>query len=146
MKSPFLSIFQGTLQKSESADLTKIPFIVGTWDKEMRLSDDLDRLVTRSGIKIKWARCTYIATVLYAVLVMIASLARADSLNVTICALALYLLTDTSQMKRRHFRFLIIAILLSLIYDIIYMLMHESNKSGELEGAPNSLVEIAQWT
>jgi hypothetical protein len=116
---------------------------VGTWDKEMRLSDDLDRLVKRTGMPIKWARCTYIATVVYAVLVMIASMARADSLNVTICALALYLLTNTNQMKRRHFRFLIIAIVLSLIYDLIYMLMHESNKSGELEGIPNLMVEIA---
>lgn len=77
---------------------------------------------------IKWAKCTYILTVIYTLLVMVASLARADSMNVTVCTLALYFLTNTNDVKNKHFRLLVLALALSLVYDLIYLVMKDGHE------------------
>ena len=92
---------------------------------------------------IKWAKCTYILTLIFAVQVMLASLARADSLNVTVCTLALYLLTNTQDVKKKHFRMLVFFLAFSFLYDILWQFFHDGAE-GQLEGN-SAIISFGKW-
>lgn len=132
MRLPFLGLFQQKQKSSQGVQLN-IPFSVEVSDREQQLSTKVDQFISGTGMRpIKWAKCTYILTVIYTLLVMVASLARADSMNVTVCTLALYFLTNTNDVKNKHFRLLVLALALSLVYDLIYLVMKDGHE-GQLE-------------
>lgn len=104
--------------------------------REEGISRKVDQFVAKSGMRpIRWARLTFQLTIIYTVLVMISCLARADSLNITVCCLAIYLLKHTGEVTKQSFRSLVVLLLLSLLYDFLWRMLQNEDENNLLEGA-----------
>ena len=68
--------------------------------------------------KVKWMRCTAIATAIYLMMTILVSFYKFDFLNLTAATIAIYLLTNLRNVKPKFFRMLVAAIIISLLYDI----------------------------
>lgn len=86
-------------------------------------------IARKLGREPNWARQTYNLTMVYTVFVMLSCLARSDSMNITVCTLALYMLSNPNGVKENGFRALTIALMISFFYDIIYLLVKDSPQS-----------------
>jgi uncharacterized membrane protein len=60
--------------------------------------------------------------------VLLCSLCRTDSLNITVAVLCLYSVYQPHAIKRRHVRLVILFMLLSFLYDIVDFYVGESLK------------------
>lgn len=75
------------------ADLAnKLNQIAEIKPQEEALSRDVDRAVTERFGKVKWARCTYIMTLIFTLLTCLVNFYKADFINITVCTVAIYLL------------------------------------------------------
>jgi len=73
-------------------------------------------------------------------------MARADSLNITVCCIAIYLLMHTSEVSKKSFRALVLLTLLSLIYDFLWYFLQNQNEIDYLDGGSvSNPTYIAQW-
>ena len=78
------------------------------------------------GIRdVKWGKITLVLTLIYTVLNLIASLYRADFLNITVCALAIYMLSSPFEVEPMDFRLLTFGTVLSLVYDFFWHQMQD---------------------
>lgn len=60
------------------------------------------------------------------------------------CALGIYLLTNTNDAKKQHFRLLVAALALSLCYDVAWVFLRDGAES-QLEQVSSWVVTAAQW-
>ena len=105
----------------------------------------MDQMVARSGIRpILWAKLTFKLTIIYTVLVMLSCMAKADSLNITVCCLAIYQLVHTSEVTKNSFRGLVLLLLLSIAYDFIWYLMQSEQENNFIDGT-TLIPQVAQW-
>jgi inner membrane protein involved in colicin E2 resistance len=92
-------------------------------------------MVARSGMRpVQWAKLTFRLTIIYTVLVMLSCMAKADSLNITVCCLAIYQLMHTSEVTKNSFRGLVLLLLLSLVYDMLWYFMQSEQENSLLVG------------
>ena len=116
-------------------------------ENEELYSRNIDKFIHSKGLKpIRWAYCTFVLTLIYTVLVLVSSIHRADSLNVTVCSLGIYLLINTENVKKSSFRLLVAALIVSLCYDVAWSLLKDSSE-GQFEdkNAPHWIIEISKW-
>ena len=119
-------MLQGTsfnpLTKGAQVELVQLSQIdLNVRDQEEIFSRKVDNFVASRGVRpIKWASLTFTLTIIYTVLVIMCCMTRADSLNITVCCLAIYLLLYTNDVSKRSFRALVLLTLLSLLYDLIW--------------------------
>ena len=157
MQSPFSQQFakiviQGSAVNSSTRETTQelaqlSQINLGVRDQEEVISRKVDNFIAQRGVRpIKWASLTFTLTIIYTVLVMMCCMARADSLNITVCCIAIYLLLHTSEVSKKSFRALVLLTLLSLIYDFVWYFLQNQNEIEYLDGgSTSSLTYIAQW-
>ena len=78
--------------------------------------------------QFKWARATFVMTILFTIVTLLVHFHKADFVNLTVCTLAIYLLDNAKDVQPKHFRFLVAGTILSFAYDLIWMLMRASDE------------------
>ena len=66
-------------------------------------------------------------TIVYTVLNLFAGLYRAEFMNITVCAVAIFLLTNPEIVDKTSFRLLVAGTFVSLGYDIVWRCMQDSD-------------------
>lgn len=56
---------------------------------------------------------------------------RPDFINLTVCIIALYMMFNTDRITRTRFRMLVLGIIISIIYDLIWLYMKHSEYSDD---------------
>lgn len=104
-------------------------------------SRKIDQAIVGQGYRpIKWARCCFTLTAIYTVLNLLAGLYRADFLNITVCAVAIFLLTNPGEVNKSHFRLLVFGTFVSIVYDGLWHAMQsQSEQEAEDGGVQNTL-------
>lgn len=93
---------------------------------EEKMSSSIDGYLRNKGFRqINWARLCFTVTVINTVLNLFAGLYRADFLNITVCAVAIFLLTNPEIVNKTSFRLLVAGTFLSLVYDIVWRCMQD---------------------
>jgi hypothetical protein len=93
---------------------------------EEKMSSSIDVYLRNKGFRqINWARLCFTVTVINTVLNLFAGLYRADFLNITVCAVAIFLLTNPEMVDKTSFRLLVAGTFLSLVYDIVWRCMQD---------------------
>ena len=89
--------------------------------EEEAVNEKVEEFLQQRGFKdIKWMRLTMIATVIHLLITMMVTFYKYDFLNCTACTVALLLLTDLEKTKPKFFRLLVVALVMSLLYDIFW--------------------------
>ena len=76
-----------------------------------------------------WFTLTKILLYIYTALTCLVLFFRPDFINLTICAVAIYMLNNTERIKRITFRMLVLGIFISLLYDIFFFIL--GGQSGD---------------
>lgn len=59
------------------------------------MSRQVEQYLQQRGVKqIKWARATFILTVIFSIVTCLVNFYKADFLNLTICTVAIYILSN----------------------------------------------------
>ena len=59
---------------------------------------------------------------------------RPDFINLTVCIVAFYMLSNTDRIKRVTFRMLVFGIFLSLLYDIFFFILNQQGGDQAYDG------------
>lgn len=91
-----------------------------------------------------WLQCTKVMMMVVFVLNAFAGYARPDFLTQITCVLAVYMLQDSDNIDRTKFRMLPVAVFLSIIYDIIFLvfLQNIAMEAYRVEGGMESSVKM----
>jgi hypothetical protein len=93
-------------------------------DVEEQWSRSIENALKNNGYRpIRWARLCFTATLIYTVLNLLAGLYRADFVNITVCVVAIYLLSNPSEVHKSSFRILVAGTVLSFCYDLLWHFM-----------------------
>lgn len=152
MTDPFADVMQASMNSLRySTEHSKpVEFNLEITDQEQQLAKRVDKVLKYSPIQ--YAKFTYVMSGIFAVLVCLTSLARADSMNVTVSALSIYLLFNSkdgennkvaAKKSEKAFRGLCAGLVVSAIYDIVWHVMRDSAEGQNEMG--NIVVEVASW-
>jgi len=75
---------------------------------------------------------------------MLSCMAKADSLNITVCCLAIYQLVHSAELTKNSFRGLVLLLLLSLVYDLVWLLMQSEEENNLFDGTA-FIPSLAHW-
>ena len=104
-------------------------------DIEEQWSRKIDNMLAERGYRpIRWARLCFTVTVIYTVLNLLVGLFRADFLNITVCVVAIYLLSNPSDVHKNSFRLLIFGTVVSLLYDLLWHAMQDVSAEDLADG------------
>ena len=100
------------------------------------------KLATKAGQKeIPWALATQVSLFIYFLLTCFAMFHRADFVSLTVVGVGIYVIDNPQNVTPKTFRGLVLAIVCSWVYDLIYLLFLKNNaKEAELDGGTESTV------
>jgi hypothetical protein len=70
-----------------------------------------------------WLKVTWAILWLYTFFTILVLFFRPDFINLTVCVVALYMMFNTDRITRFRFRLLVLGIIITLIYDVIWFVM-----------------------
>ena len=73
---------------------------------------------------------------------------KADFVNLTVCTVAIYILTNAKDAKPAHFRYLVAGTILSFIYDLLWLFLRGNDLSGDDEedgGVESAIRKFSLW-
>ena len=119
-------------------------------DFEKRVVDQMvdhyaNKVVKKLGYrKANWLPCVQILLLLLFVLNVFACYYRPDFITQLIVVLSIFFLNDTEGVNRNKFRMLPLLLLMSIVYDIFFLLILQnySAESSKLEGGLEGNVKI----
>ena len=94
----------------------------------------------------RWSRASFVFTFLFLLITLIICLYKADFINLTICAVAIHLLSNAKDSQPKHFRYLVAATILSFVYDIAWIILRGYDYVTEDEQSGNVETEIRKFT
>lgn len=104
--------------------------------KEKAVEKRLDAVASRFAKKVgyetvPWFQLTWVLLWLYTFLTFFVMFFRPDFVNLTICTTALFMMFTPHRITKTRFRFLVLTIMLSLIYDLVWFFMMHAEYSME---------------
>lgn len=107
-------------------------------EKELQMSKDVENYITKKGFKVpRWSRITFIMTFIFLIITLLIHFYKADFVNLTVCTVAIYLLSNAKDAQPKHFRYLVAGTILSFVYDVLWMILRGSELSGDDEETGN---------
>ena len=104
------------------------------------MASQMSRRIGLRG-EIPWILATQIVLFIYFILTCFSMFYRADFLSLTCCAVGLLVLDNPDLITRATFRRLALCIVLSWIYDIVFLLfIRDGNAEAEADGGTESTV------
>lgn len=107
------------MNEAESQAVVKIDEIATNIAQKMGMSE------------IPWFALTYYMTYIYTALTIFVMFHRTDFINLTICIIAIFMLMDVNLIKKHSFRWLVGGIVLSVFYDIGWLLFNHYEYGNE---------------
>jgi hypothetical protein len=101
---------------------------------------------------VPWFKLTWYLLWAYTVLTILIMLKREDFINLTVCTCGLFIMFNTDRISRMIFRVLVLGIIISLVFDIIWFILkhgeftEDSSKSdGGLENGIKKFVLLMSY-
>lgn len=82
-----------------------------------------------------WFQLTVQLIYIYTVLTLFVLFLRPDFLNLTICLTALFMLNNTSVITQGKFKVLVLAVFVSIVYDIVWFYLKHSEYTSGTDGS-----------
>lgn len=116
-------------------------------EKELQMSKDVENYITKKGFKVpRWSRITFIMTFIFLIITLLIHFYKADFVNLTVCTVAIYLLSNAKDAQPQHFRYLVAGTILSFVYDVLWMILRGSELSGDDEETGNVEESIRKFS
>jgi len=74
-----------------------------------------------------WYLLTIIVLWLYIIITILSCYNRPDFLNLTICVVSYFMISDPTEVKKWTFRLLVLAVFVSIIFDIIFFMLNDGD-------------------
>ncbi len=98
------------------------------------MAKDVEQYMRKNGYpNVKWARATFILTLIFTVVTCMVHFYKADFVNLTVCTVAIYMLSSPKDVRPTQFRYLVGGTILSFIYDIAWYLLRGYDMAGDDE-------------
>ena len=105
-------------------------------EREKEVAKDVETYLKKRGLRVpKWAKATFVMTLIFLVITLLVNFYKADFLNLTVCTVAIYLLSNAKDVQPRQFRYLVAGTILSLVYDVLWLLLRSGELAGDVEPA-----------
>lgn len=114
---------------------------------EKRVDVVSQKIAQRFGYaQVPWFKLTWYLLWVYTGLTCLIMFKREDFMDLTICVVALYMLFNTDRITRFIFRLLVLCIIVSLLYDILWFVVkhYEYTSTGGTEEGGNE-IKIRQF-
>ena len=95
---------------------------------------------------IPWAMATLCVLGVYLILTIFAMFYRADFLSLTICTMGIYIIDNPQNCDRGTFRMLVVAIVVSWVYDILFLWLRSASHENKLSGGTEGTVIYFSFT
>ena len=115
------------------------------------MARDVENFITKKGFKVpKWSRATFVLTIIFLVITLFIHFYKADFVNLTVCTVAIYLLSNAKDAQPKHFRYLVAGTALSFVYDLLWMIlrgqgMMSDDEEGNVEASIRSFSFTMVW-
>lgn len=94
-----------------------------------------DQIAARMGFhQVPWFRLTVLVLAVYALLTMLVCFYRTDFINLTIITWSFYVLVNTEEVKRTTFRYLVLGIVVSWVYDLMWLFLQNWTDDFRYDG------------
>jgi hypothetical protein len=80
---------------------------------------------------VPWFKLTWYLLWIYTGLTLIVMLQRSDFINLTVCCIALFLMFNTQRITKNLFKVLVLSIIMTLVYDLIWFYLKHKEFSDE---------------
>jgi len=74
---------------------------------------------------VPWYNLTIFVLAIYSTLTCFVLFYRSDFLNLTICTVGVYMMLNTESIRKWTFRLLVFAIVISMIYDLVWFFIQD---------------------
>lgn len=95
-------------------------------EEEKKYAKDIEAIIREKGGPLKnvrWARATFVMTILFTIMTCLVHFYKADFVNLTVCAIAIHLLSNAKEAQPKHFRYLVAGTILSFVYDVLWLIL-----------------------
>ena len=138
MKEPFSFLKASVANKALSIgnlDLVDAFTAFGTVSEdEKKYAKDVEAYLLKNGVRsFPWARATFIMTVLFTIVTCLVHFYKADFVNLTVCTIAIHLLSNAKEAQPKHFRYLVAGTILSFAYDVAWLLLRTTDLAADTE-------------
>jgi len=72
-------------------------------------------------------------TILFTFVTCLVHFYKADFVNLTVCTIAIHLLSNAKEAQPKHFRYLVAGTILSFVYDLLWLILRFGDVSGDDE-------------
>lgn len=103
-------------------------------EEEKKVAKDVEAFMQKKGFKqLRWGRATFVMTILFTIMTCLVHFYKADFVNLTVCTIAIHLLSNAKDAQPKHFRYLVAGTILSFVYDILWLILRFGDLSGDDE-------------
>ena len=88
---------------------------------------------------VPWYSLTLVVLGIYTVLTLFVLFFKSDFINLTVCVVAIYMMMNTDRISRWTFRLLVLGIIISLLYDLLWFMLKDQNKNAGDGGLEESI-------
>jgi len=100
--------------------------------EESNMAKKVEAYIQKTGVKqVKWARATFALTIIFTILTCLVHFYKADFVNLTVCSIAIYILSNAKDAQPKHFRYLVAGTILSFFYDLVWLWLRGADLAGE---------------
>ena len=95
-------------------------------EEEKKYAKEIEAIIREKGGPLKnvrWARATFVMTILFTIMTCLVHFYKADFVNLTVCAIAIHLLSNAKEAQPKHFRYLVAGTILSFVYDVLWLIL-----------------------
>ena len=103
-------------------------------EEEKKMAKDVEKYIKQRGMpNVKWARATFVMTIIFTIITCLVHFYKADFVNLTVCTVAIHMLSNPKDVKPTQFRYLVAGTILSFAYDILWLVMRGPDMAGDDE-------------
>ena len=95
-------------------------------EEEKKYAKEIEAIIREKGgplRHVRWARATFVMTILFTIMTCLVHFYKADFVNLTVCTIAIHLLSNAKEAQPRHFRYLVAGTVLSFVYDVLWLIL-----------------------
>lgn len=103
-------------------------------EEEKKYAKDVEVYMQEKGFRnFPWARATFVMTILFTIVTCLVHFYKADFVNLTVCTIAIHLLSNAKEAQPKHFRYLVAGTILSFAYDCLWLVLRSGDLAGDVE-------------
>lgn len=139
MQKPFGGFLRATvanqaLNAGDADLLDKFQQFGTPTEDEKKMAKDVEEYMRRQGMaNVKWARATFIMTIIFTIVTLMVHFYKADFVNLTVCTVAIHMLSSPKDVRPTQFRYLVAGTILSFAYDIAWFVLRGYDMVGDDE-------------